>query len=125
MLIIQKVEDLGDSVYVNDSVTVPKDEANGDYQAVLKFINNGGILGTNLINNAAKERKRSERDSLLRSTQDRVDRYNRYSATNANQIDDITKLYGYIEYLTSFPDQTGEWWSMDILNYENWLAANP
>lgn len=76
------------------------------------------IREANLTVDDLKAAKRNERNTLLVEADHLVN-----EAIDAGQP--TTKPSGYRTYLKNFPKQSGEWWTLPILSYDDWLAANP
>lgn len=73
-----------------------------------------------------KNSKRWERDSVLEKTMGRVQRYQTQKEAGLATTDDedtYTALLLYAQYLRDFPQQAGEWWNADILDFDAWCAA--
>lgn len=71
-----------------------------------------------------KADKRAERDSMFDTVQGRIDRYKEQTELGITTKDSLAvyqKLLQYKQYLRDFPEQTGEWWTFNILSFEEWL----
>lgn len=70
-----------------------------------------------------KNSKRWERDDVLNKTMCRIQRYQTQKEAGLSTTDDSTTysaLLNYAQYLRDIPQQSGEWWSADILDFDVW-----
>ena len=70
-----------------------------------------------------KNSKRLERDDVLNKTMCRIQRYQTQKEAGLSTTDDATTysaLLNYAQYLRDIPQQSGEWWSADILDFDVW-----
>ena len=70
-----------------------------------------------------KNSKRWERDDVLNKTMCRIQRYQTQKEAGLSTTDDATTysaLLNYAQYLRDIPQQSGEWWSADILDFDVW-----
>lgn len=71
-------------------------------------------------------RKRTERDAIMQSAQDRIDRYrNQIEAGFAPTDDEATykALLRYTQYLRDFT-AAENWWTASVLFFEEWSEGN-
>ena len=70
-----------------------------------------------------KKSKRWERDDILNKTMCRIQRYQTQKEAGLSTTDDATTysaLLNYAQYLRDIPQQSGEWWNADILDFDVW-----
>lgn len=70
-------------------------------------------------------RKRAERDAMMQSAQDRIDRYRNQTEAGFDTTDDaetFKALLRYTQYLRDFT-VAENWWNAPILTFEEWSAA--
>lgn len=67
-------------------------------------------------------RKRAERDAMMQSAQDRIDRYRNQTEAGFDTTDDaetFKALLRYTQYLRDFTTAEN-WWTASILFFEEW-----
>lgn len=67
-------------------------------------------------------RKRAERDAMMQSAQDRIDRYRNQTEAGFDTTDDadtFKALLRYTQYLRNFTTAEN-WWTASILFFEEW-----
>lgn len=73
-----------------------------------------------------QDRKRAERDAIMQSAQDRIDRYrNQIEAGFVPTDDEATykALLHYTQYLRDFT-AAESWWTASVLFFEEWSESN-
>ncbi len=71
-------------------------------------------------------RKRAERDAIMQSAQDRIDRYRNQTEAGFDTTDDeatYKALLRYTQYLRDFT-AAENWWTASVLFFEEWSEAN-
>ena len=71
-------------------------------------------------------RKRAERDAIMQSAQDRIDRYRNQIEAGFSPTDDaetFKALLRYTQYLRDFT-AAENWWTAGILFFEEWSESN-
>ena len=71
-------------------------------------------------------RKRAERDAIMQSAQDRIDRYRNQTEAGFDTTDDaetFKALLRYTQYLRDFT-AAESWWTASVLFFEEWSEAN-
>lgn len=71
-------------------------------------------------------RKRTERDAIMQSTQDRIDRYRNQIEAGFAPTDDaetFKALLRYTQYLRDFT-AAENWWTASVLFFEEWSETN-
>lgn len=71
-------------------------------------------------------RKRAERDAIMQSAQDRIDRYRNQTEAGFDTTDDaetFKALLRYTQYLRDFT-AAESWWTASVLFFEEWSESN-